>query len=80
MHDIKTTICEYEQSRAVLKGRIDELSREIGEAPGNDAKHLLGRRYALYVELWDCEYAMRQLRDYEDRLCVGGRTGWKGGN
>lgn len=67
MNDMKSTIRDYEDTRKGLKIRIDELNREINEAAKKGGvlyKHLLGRRYTLYMELWNVDDALRQMKEY----------------
>lgn len=71
MQDIKNSIEEYRESRECLQRRIHELNALIGKSSpckeNSSLKKLLERRYTLYTELWDIEYAIRELGEY---LCL----------
>lgn len=71
MQDIEYTVNEYEESRAIIKNRIHELNAQINKSASckedSSVKRLLERRSIMYTQLWDIEYAIRELRDY---LCV----------
>jgi len=66
MQDIETTIAQYRQSCAKVRARIAWLGEEIIKArqQGQAVKELMDRRYLLYTELTDMQYAIGCLKDY----------------
>lgn len=68
MQDITLTIKEYKASRELLQERIHELNAEIAKKPvgkeDSSTKRLHERRMKLYTELWDIEYAIREMQEY----------------
>lgn len=68
MQSIALTVEEYKQSRESLQRRIRELSAEIGKRQSkpedSPTKQLHERRMKLYTQLWDIEYAIREMQEY----------------
>lgn len=68
MQDIRHTITEYEESHAKIQGRIRELNARISKHAKcpeySSLNNLIERRGILYTQLWDLEYAIRELKDY----------------
>ncbi len=60
---------EYRHSRALLRGRIQELNHAIGalrrdNAASGGIKELTERRMKLYAMVWDINLALRMLCGY----------------
>jgi flagellar capping protein FliD len=71
---------EYKKSAAILKKRIDEISkqiREIGDDYDGLKKQLFDRRALLYTELTGLQYAIRELMEY--KAAVGARVAIRAG-
>ena len=68
MEDIRNTIRSYENECEAIKMRINELHRKIARAGGENAVNLCTRRYILYTELWDMEFAIREMREYAESM------------
>lgn len=68
MQDIIFTIKEYEHSHKLVQDRIHELNAQISKSKSckedSGTKGLLERRCIMYMELWDIEYALREMREY----------------
>lgn len=68
MQDMQSTVNEYQQSREQIQSRIHELNTLINKSrPSKEdsaSKRLTERRSQLYTELWDIEYAIREMLEY----------------
>lgn len=68
MQDLIHTISEYEESRAKIQERIQHLNAQISSRTPHgenfSLKSLLERRGILYTQLWDLEYAIREMGGY----------------
>lgn len=73
MQDMRFTVSEYQRSREQIQGRIHELNALINKSkPSKEdsaAKRLTERRSQLYTELWDIEYAIREMLEYLHQQC-----------
>lgn len=70
MTTIQENIEQYRQSCALIRVRIDELSKLIASADTQRDKEsagdLQGRRYRLYCQLAEMERSLHELREYVD--------------
>ena len=68
MTDYRDMLDSYQESIDLLKGRINELSEQIGsKKSGKDTEalgKLVDRRYKLYQEVWELQACMRLICEY----------------
>ena len=71
MNEYRRMAQSYEESIGLLKGRIDELSAQIGghrDDSGEVLAKLTDRRYKLYQEVWELQASLRMIREYIDAV------------
>jgi len=71
MSDYREMVKSYEESIGLLKGRIDELTVQIGRhkaGGGETLNKLIKRRYKLYQEIWELQACLRMIWEYIDAV------------
>ena len=70
MNEFREMARSYEHSIDLLKGRIDEISLQIGglRADGEALGKLVDRRYKLYQEIWELQGSLRSILEYIDAV------------